>query len=422
MALTPKQRKAALEKGFSVSLASPDEAKYLSPNPQAATKLFAKTTDGGKNPSSLPADRPSVVLPVDRLPSLPADRQHYRQTVCPDYRQTGSEEGAEKSNLLPAEGLPVDKANLSFVAANAIPLAPVQWAIWEALREADTSDRVVNYRKLAQAVNASIRGVRDALSVIEQEGGIRSKVTIRTPDEQGMRIVINAEKQFRKSTLKETKGIVKREGNYRQTVDRQSPVLPADGLRLYVSITKYIKQTDVGDLLLLFPPTWNIRERSLTEIARSFPNMTLIEFRRSITLLVEQATKAKTQIQNHNAWLKAAFAKSEGPLVTERMIEAQLDHAVLRAKDKALAATPHKDAMATDLQAELAALRMYLAAKAEVREKIEAKAREKAATALRLTPGDKHSEILEQALIETSREYFSASITKGAESQDRSTD
>jgi hypothetical protein len=280
----------------------------------------------------------------------------------------------------------------------------------------------VSYRKIAQSVNASIRGVRDALAVIEKEGGILSKITVRTPDEQGMRIEINGLKQFRRASLKETKGLLKREGDYRQTVYRQTSALPVDRLRLSVSITEYIKQTDIADLIFLFPPAWNIRERTLIEIARGFPHMTLIEFRRSIVLLVEQVAKGKSLIQNHNAWLKAAFAKNEGPLVTERMIEAQLDHVASRPKEKMVSMSQRKDTNDSDLQAELSALRMYVTAKAADREIIDEKVREKTTVALRMTPPDKHREILEQALIEASHEFFSEISMKGVSKGDTTTD
>ncbi len=65
MALTPKQRKAALEKGFSVNLATEDDAKYRSPNRAAATELFAKAADVYKNKPSLPADGVTEQLPED---------------------------------------------------------------------------------------------------------------------------------------------------------------------------------------------------------------------------------------------------------------------------------------------------------------------------------------------------------------------
>jgi len=306
-------------------------------------------------------------------------------------------------------GLPVVLADrLPVVEPNAItksiPLAPVQWAVWGSLRAADLADQIVSYRKLALVTNASTRGIRDALAVIEKEGGIRSKTTIRTPDEQGMRIEIESSINFRLASIKETKGLLRRDGNYRQTVDRQSPALPADGLRLSVCITEYIKQTDLADLLLLLPPAWNIRERTLVEIARSFPRMTLIELRRSLLLLVDQAAKGRTQIQNPNAWLKAVFIKNEGPLVTERMIEARLDHVPPNSRDRRGEVTQQKHGEET--HAENSALRRYLTATPEHRMVIEERAREKSTAALRIMPVDKHEQIREQALIEASVEFF----------------
>ena len=401
MALTPKQRKAALEKGFSVNLATEDDSKYRSPNRIAATELFAKAADGYKTKPSLPADGVTEQLPADGLERQTVDRQYYRQTVSQHYRQTGSEKRLADDATLPADGQPVVEGN---EAAKSIPLAPVQWALWSALRAADMADEVVSYRKLALIANASTRGIRDALAVIEKEGGIRAKTTIRTPDEQGMRIETEASTSFRLASIKETKGLLRRDGNYRQTVNRQSLALPADGLRLSVSITEYIKQTDLADLLLLLPPTWSIRERTLIEIARSFPRMTLIELRRSLLLLVEQASKGRTQIQNHNAWLKAAFTKSEGPLVTERMIEARLDHVAANSKDNHADVARRKQG--EELHVENSALRRYLTAPPEQRQIIEERAKEKSLAALRMMPTDKHDQIREQALIDASMEFF----------------
>jgi len=94
---------------------------------------------------------------------------------------------------------------------------------------------------LAQLANASIRGVRDALDVIQREGGIRRRETVRNAHEQGLSIELNFDVPFRSVSLTETKAILKRGSSYRQTVDRKSATLPADGLRMYVS--KYIRQT-----------------------------------------------------------------------------------------------------------------------------------------------------------------------------------
>jgi len=66
MALTPKQRKAALEKGLAVNLAAADDRKYRSPNPKAATQLFAKLAEATQSTGTLPADgrRLSVLLMI----------------------------------------------------------------------------------------------------------------------------------------------------------------------------------------------------------------------------------------------------------------------------------------------------------------------------------------------------------------------
>lgn len=215
MALTPKQRKAALEKGMIVDLASSDNKKYVRPNPTAAIKLFAPIAGETPDSESLPSDPLPVALPADQGFRQTVDRQYSRQTVR--RKQEGfSLQNESKTDLaLPADRLPVV---LGETATNTIPLAPVQWVIWQELNRADIQNHVVSYRKLARIANASIRGIRDAFAVIEKEGGIRSKETIRTFNEQGLRVRINVQTPFRLATLKETKGLLKRENYYRQTV------------------------------------------------------------------------------------------------------------------------------------------------------------------------------------------------------------
>jgi len=400
MALTPKQRKAALERGLSVKLATADDSKYCSPNPNSAMQLFAKSPEESKA-NVLPADGRPAALPADGISRQTVDRQR--------YRQTGSKEAATHDVRLPADGRPAAHEE---VAETSIPLAPVQWAIWEALKEAEVLGKLVSYRKLAQSVNASIRGVRDALAVIEKEGGIRAKVTVRTPDEQGMRVTLHSLTPFRPATLKETKGLLKRSNDYRQTVDRKSPVLPADGLRMSVSITDYIKQTDIAELLRILPPTWNVRERTLIEIARSFPLMTCLEFRRSLLLLIDQAEKNQTAIQNHNAWLKAAFVKTEGPLVTQRMIEAQLDQLSQvsgLAQTKKLEQQEPRDKGQGGV-GEVELLRWYLACGPEERATIDCRADEKAAPLLAVVAQDKRAGVIEEARLEAIRERLTKRI------------
>ena len=67
MALSPKQRKQALEKGLAIQLAGDDE-KYLSPNPKAALQLFTRPLAESESSDELPADRLTDRQTVDRIP------------------------------------------------------------------------------------------------------------------------------------------------------------------------------------------------------------------------------------------------------------------------------------------------------------------------------------------------------------------
>jgi hypothetical protein len=403
MGLTPKQRKAVLEKGLLVNLASPsDEAKYLAPNPKAATQLFAKGIKSTEKETELPADGRPEALPADRELRQTVDRKHYRQTVRRSYRQTLAPDSQALPLLLPADRESVVSVDIEEDYSKSIPLAPVQWTVWQVLLGAQNTGKIVSYRMLAQLANASIRGVRDALDVIQREGGIRRRETVRNAQEQGLSIELNHTIPFRSASLTETKALLKRGSNYRQTVDRKSSTLPVDGLRMYVS--KYIRHTDIEEFLRLFPSDWAIREGTLKEIIREFPNMTTFEFRRSLLYLVNQARTGRQPIQNHNAWLKAAFSRNGGPLITERMIEAQLD--TLKKETKAEQGRDTRETADPSIQEDFDALRQYLGASADIRATIERTSQERAAPALRMTPTEKHAEIIQQALIDTARELF----------------
>src|SRR5215475_7086122 len=125
MALTPKQRKAALDKGLAVNLAATDETKYLSPNPKAAAQLFAKPLSQAAAQRELPADGRPADVPADGLPRQTVDRKRYRQTVSPYYRQTPPTTSTKTEELLPADRKTEVEPD---VDSSSIPLAPVQWA------------------------------------------------------------------------------------------------------------------------------------------------------------------------------------------------------------------------------------------------------------------------------------------------------
>src|SRR5215510_7702101 len=103
MALTPKQRKAALDKGLAVNLAATDETKYLSPNPKAAVQLFAKPLSQAASQKELPADGRPADVPTDGQPQQTVDGKLLLQTVSAHYRQAPSTEGAKTEERLPAD-------------------------------------------------------------------------------------------------------------------------------------------------------------------------------------------------------------------------------------------------------------------------------------------------------------------------------
>ena len=164
-------------------------------------------------------------------------------------------------------------------------------------------------------------------------------------------------------------------------------------------------QTYMPELLRLCPRDWQIREQTLTKIAETFPNMSVLEFRRSIRYLIEQAKTTKQTIQNPNAWLKAAFERNGGPLVTERMIEAQIDQHDSAPKEQ-------QTLPAIEVDPDLEVLRRYVAASIEEKATIDRLAEERVGRLRETVAADKHAGIREQARIECAREFFTAPSKK----------
>ena len=322
MALTGKQRKALLERGRSVSL-SPNDPKFQRPKKHDPHKVFSKAAPQEKPPT---VGRRPVGLPSDGQPSAkttgrPVVPPAGRRTVPPADRRTVGED--EKRIQPPADRQTVvPPADLS----PEIPLAPVQWRVWEAICQAETEGRIVSRRELASLAKATIRGVRDAMKVLEEAGGILSKQTVRSASEQGIRFTLDHSISFRQASRKETLGIVKRAYSYRPTVSRRPVVLPADRRSsMYVcKKNTYILEEDLSNLLRICPTKWKVREATLTDIADMYPSMNATVFRLSLLRAVEQAQSGKKEVQNPNAWLKAAFEQNGRPLITERDLEAQL--------------------------------------------------------------------------------------------------
>lgn len=393
MALTVKQRKELLEKGRSVNL-SPDDPKFQRPQRHNPHKVFSKIapqegsppSDG--RPSALTTGRP-VVLPADRRPLLPADRR----TVVREKER---------------ESLPADRRTVvPPPSSQEIPLAPVQWRVWEAIFKAEEEGRIVSRRELASMAKATIRGVRDAMRVLEEAGGIISKQTVRTATEQGIQFTLDHSISFRQASLRETLGIPKRAYSHRPTTDGRPVALPADRRSsMYVcKKNTYIQEEDIKDLLGVCPTGWKIREATLIAIADYYPDMDPTTFRLSLLQAIEQAREGKAVIKKPNAWLKAAFEKNGAPLITARDIEAQVTrgqgtHPERRTSFQAVPPSP----TASPEESEI--LRRYLAAPEEQRREIDRQAEEKLEqmrSMLDQIGPDRHQDILVHARIEAAQ-------------------
>src|SRR5262245_30329941 len=197
---------------------------------------------------------------LDPQPGQTLDGLSLGQTVRPRLGQTPA--GKAVSQLGPDR-----QAQHQVPDSDAPLLAPLQWAVWEALKDADAAERTVSYRQLARETKSTIDGVRKAVRILLKEGGLIAKNTVRTAQEQGFCVVVNRNMRFRRGTLNEAKAILKRGLSLGQTPDRQATMLGPDGLRMFVCRNTNIKQTDIGHLLRLPPPNWHIREQTLTQIA-----------------------------------------------------------------------------------------------------------------------------------------------------------
>ena len=283
-----------------------------------------------------------------------------------------------------------------------ILLAPVQWNVWQTLLEIEATSTITSYREIAKLTKSSIDGVRKAIRVLEREGGIIGKETVRSTQFQGFRFKLDRSLLFHKGTINQAKAILKRGLKLGQTPDRTALMLGPDRLRMFVCQNINIKQTDIVTLLRITPPTWTIREQTLTQIAEFLPEMTAIEFRFSLAYLVDQAKTARQPIRNHNAWVKAAFEKNGGPLITERDIEARFTGTETKKhQDNNESPIPE---VATSQEVRL--LRFYLMCSPEERISIDRLAEQKAAPLLKIVAAEHRNGVLEEARAEAVREYF----------------
>ena len=117
----------------------------------------------------------------------------------------------------------------------------------------------------------------------------------------------------------------------------------------------------------------------------------------------EQAGESRAEVKNPNAWLKAAFERNGGPLITERDIEARLTRGEAQKEAKV---APRTAEHPKDEDPDVDVMRRYMAAPAVEKDEIDRRAEEKAAPMLKRVGADKHAGILEQARIEVAREVL----------------
>jgi hypothetical protein len=341
---------------------------------------------------ALTTESPASGQTLDPQQAQTPDGLGLHQTVRPASGQTAKPIGPLVPSLLRPDPRPR-------AVEDSILLAPLQWAVWQTLQGVAETGHVTSYRAIAKQTNSTIDGVRKAVRVLEKEGVIIRKETVRTAEEQGFRVAVNPNAKVRRGTLNEAKAILKRGLTLGQTSDRQGLILRPDGLRMFVCKNLNIKQTDLAQLLRIPPLDWKIREQTLIQIADALPDMTAIEFRLSLSYLVSQAQQTKTEIRNHNAWVKAAFEKNGKPLVTEREIEARYEKVPLRLE--------HPRETGQGNTEDLALLRRYLACGPGEREEIDRRAHEKVTPLLNVIAEDKRAGVIEEARLVAVREYFS---------------
>jgi hypothetical protein len=354
-------------------------------------------------------DGPSQAHRTDGQDSLGSDPSE-EQTVRPKHigQTVRSDLGRTPYNLGRTLGEEVtfsyrtDGSSVALGTDRAVTLlAPLQWQVWQFLQTFAEGPITISYRKIAKQIKSTNEGVRKAIRIIEKEGGFLTKETVRTADEQGVRLTINPHVCFRRGTLNEAKGILKRGLHLGRTPPGPAQVHGTDGLGMYVCSNINVKQTDVVKLLRIPPLDWKIREQTLIQIANNLPDMTALEFRLSLVHLVEQAKTGKEPVRHPNAWIKATFEKNGGPLVTEREIENRFLHPTVKSEVK-----QHHN-LETELSQELNLMRRYLACAPEERSTIDEIAQRMAAPLLKIVSDDKKSGILEEARISALKEFFS---------------
>ena len=342
-------------------------------------------------------DRPLISPPQEDQPEKNAqipqttDRMLIQQTADRMPEQTADGlmyEGQNKPNIPHTPDPAVS-------TRDPILLSPNQWLVLNALKDIEQQGRITSYRDISTVSSVNFHSVRDSIRVLERVGAILEKRVVKTPREQGFYVSLNKDLSFTQTSAAKLKGVKRGGFKIPQTVSGMRDVSE----RMSVLSLSIYKHT-YSEILRLFPPPWSIREQVLKDIAQAFPSMTGLEFKHSCRLLIEQG-KAGPKIQHHNAWLKGAFEKAGGPLVTETDLDVQLTSKPAEKSSE----RPGIEEQGED--ADLSILRQYMAASAEERTEIDQLAAKMAAATLKMVSEDKRAGVLEEAKLEAAREYFS---------------
>jgi hypothetical protein len=298
---------------------------------------------------------------------------------------------SEKHDLLTSDG----QSQADFPPTVDIPLSPVQWQVLKILHEIEASSEICSYRDIAARIQGKREGVKSAIQVLHKVGAFLEFSIVRNAKTQGIQFRLDHAKQFQETSLRKSKGLPKRGSDLPLTVGGRREV----STRMYVSSFIY-KNTYIRELLKLFPAKWQIREQTLQQVWKESPTMSRLEFRRSLLHLIEQ-TKSGPEVKNPNAWLKGAFERNGGPIVTESMIEAQLER-------RPVSIPKIKDLEKDRVIEEGEVLHFYLAANTEEKAQIDQMAEERIERLLKTISSKKHAGIREQARLECAKEYFAA--------------
>jgi hypothetical protein len=392
-----KQREAVTRGLRAVDIRPSSEEQFRRPTLAGGFDIFSRVgapTLPDVQPPSLRPEGEGLPLTPDRQKLLTLKGESLPPTpgksLPPTYIKKGDPE------------LPSDRQSQEVLPPTLVVLlAPLQWRVLQVLREIENSSEICNYRDIAARVGSKREGVKSAVEVLRKVSAVLDFEVVRTAKAQGIRFRLNHEQCFLEISLEKSKGLSKRGSDFALTVGGQGE---ASGTSMYV------EKTYIRELLGVLPADWEIREQTLLQIWRLLPHMSRLEFRRSLLNLIEQ-TKSGPEIKNPNAWLKGAFERNGGPIVTEAMIEAQLERRPI-VTQKAYDADKDK-ADKERVAFELGVLHRYLAATAEEKVQIDQMAEEQIGRLLASVTPDKHVGIREQARIECAREYFAAKVKAG---------